>query len=442
MNRAVVYARLSDVRKGDTEGIERQLREAQTHADKLGVEVVEQLVDNDLSAAKSKRRPAFDRLMEGIRLNAWDVVILRSLDRWVRRPRELEDIIDLVEHSTVRVEAIHGVVELRTPQGRLHARLLTSVAMHEVETVEQRTRDWHADRAARGLPHVGAPGFGYLPDKVTVNEVEAEMIRDAAQRVLLGESLASIARDWTSRTERKWRANGVRRILMSPRTAGLRTHHGHITGEGVWPPILDRETWEHVGSLLRRPDRRVAPSNRDARLLTGIASCGVCRKTLNSKVVHGDRRYFCRHCHGVTVFAARLEGHVVERLCAWVDRGVVPESTEDRSRVLDAIAAAEADRDLLAAAVGAGGMTVGEWKIARGEIEVRLTELRRKLETDERTQLTKSWGAGKLSDKWETLPSSHQRRIVAAWIADIRVDPAVRGLNRFDSRRVHLAWRA
>src|SRR5690242_12351803 len=101
-DRAVVYARLSDVRKGDTQGIDRQIREARAHAKRLDVDVVEELVDNDVTAAKSTRRPAFERLMTGIAAGTWDVVVLRSLDRWVRRPAELERIIDVVEKSQVR----------------------------------------------------------------------------------------------------------------------------------------------------------------------------------------------------------------------------------------------------------------------------------------------------------------------------------------------------
>jgi site-specific DNA recombinase len=30
----------------------------------------------------------------------------------------------------------------------------------------------------------------------------------------------------------------IRRVLMSPRIAGLKEHRGEIVGEATWPPII------------------------------------------------------------------------------------------------------------------------------------------------------------------------------------------------------------
>lgn len=451
MKRAVIYARLSDVRKGETDGIERQVREAEAHAERLGVEIVERLVDNDLSAAKRKCRPAFERLMEGIAGNEWEVVVLRSLDRWVRRPAELERIIEVVEKSKVKVEAIHGEIDLRTRQGRLNARLVTAVAMNEVEATTERVTDWHKDRAARGLALHSQPGYGFhraigSPD-VTVVAEEAERIRDAAARVLAGVPLKTIVREWNAQEVpapgERWQSSTLRRILLAPRTAGLRVHRGEVVGDAVWPAILEREQWEQLGRLLRNPSRRTALS-RDARLLTGIASCGKCEQGLNHKMMGNARRYFCRHCFGTTVYAEHLENHVVASLCAFLDEPSLTDrlrGRDDTDTVAAEILTIEADLDSLAEEVAHGRLTLGEWKIMQAGMRARLEPLRARLA---RAQPEAEWvGRGvELAGLWDTQPPAQQRRTLTAWVEDVRVNRAIPGVNRFDERRVKVTFRA
>jgi hypothetical protein len=74
---------------------------------------------------------------------------------------------------------------------------------------------------------------------------EAELIEEAATRVLRGEGLRSIAMDWNERGVKivggsTWQGSAIRRVLMSPRIAGLKEHRGEIVGEATWPAIIDR----------------------------------------------------------------------------------------------------------------------------------------------------------------------------------------------------------
>lgn len=463
MKRGVIYARLSDVRKGDTEGIERQLREGRAHAERLDVEIVEELVDNDVTASKRKLRPDFERLMAGIAAGAWDVVVLRSLDRWVRRPDELERIIEVVEKGPpVAVEAIHGEIELRTRQGRLAARLLTSVAMHEAEAITERVIDWHADRAQRGLPLHSQPGYGFRRPKGTADlELvleEADRIREAARRVLNAEPLRSIAVSWDelgvpAPGAGRWTGTMIRRILLSPRTAGLREHRGEIVAPASWPAILDRETYDRVGRILTNPARNSVPiaGGRAPKLLTGIASCGRCSSPLNSKAGAKVRRYYCRHCFGTTITAEPLEELVEAMLFDAVDSPHLTrtlrrhETNVDTAAVADEIIRLETDLSELAAELGDGRLTMPEWKAARSGIDRRLTALRAELEHDTTSATLGPWAGkpGALRTAWEAeeLTVAEKRAVLAAVFETIVVGPAVMGDNRFNPERVRPVWR-
>lgn len=88
-------------------------------------------------------------------------------------------------------------------------------------------RSWSPEAAT-----TAAPGpFGYQADGMTVVEAEAELIRQAAQRLLAGETVGTILRDWlaqdvTTPQRNRWVASSFRRMLTSPRLAGLRVHQG------------------------------------------------------------------------------------------------------------------------------------------------------------------------------------------------------------------------
>ena len=54
----------------------------------------------------------------------------------------------------------------------------------------------------------------------------------------------------------KWQGSTLRRVLISPRIAGLREHNGEVVGKAVWPAIIDEATHDRLVGLLKNPSRR------------------------------------------------------------------------------------------------------------------------------------------------------------------------------------------
>jgi site-specific DNA recombinase len=72
-----------------------------------------------------------------------------------------------------------------------------------------------------------------------IEPAEAEAIKEAATRVMRGESIRSIAFDFNGRGVKpvaggRWAGSTLRRVLVSPRIAKLREHRGEIVGEATW----------------------------------------------------------------------------------------------------------------------------------------------------------------------------------------------------------------
>ena len=90
------------------------------------------------------------------------------VDRFFRSLRDLEDVIDICLETGAALVAASGEIDLSHDQGRLVARLLTSVAKAETERKGARQRAANDQQAKAGKRRTGGPRpFGYEDDHVT-----------------------------------------------------------------------------------------------------------------------------------------------------------------------------------------------------------------------------------------------------------------------------------
>jgi len=314
--RASIYCRISRDREGAGLGVRTQEKDCRDLAASLGASVVSVHTDNDLSAYSGKPRPGYLALLAEIRAGAVDVVLVWHTDRLHRSPSELEDYITACEPGGVATHTVKaGPVDLSTPSGRMMARTLGNMARYEVEHAIERMQRAKQRSAEAGTWKGGRRPFGYEADGVTIRETEAALIRRAADQILAGDSVRSIARDWnaagvTTTTGKPWQLHDPRRVLLRPRNAGLMEHKGEVIGEANWPAIIEPEKWRSVVRVLTEPSRQTNGGASAYRHLgSGIYRCGVCGAGLVANQRSGQRVYRCKALH-VTRTLADLDGFV------------------------------------------------------------------------------------------------------------------------------------
>src|SRR5215472_14847485 len=94
---AGIYARISSDQEGSGAGVQRQLSDCKRLAKQLGWPVVDEYVDNDISAYSARVRPEYRRLLDDIAAGVLDAVLVYHLDRLTRRPKELEEFLDVLD---------------------------------------------------------------------------------------------------------------------------------------------------------------------------------------------------------------------------------------------------------------------------------------------------------------------------------------------------------
>ncbi|MFB6567382.1 recombinase family protein [Streptomyces noursei] len=380
--RVVIYCRISDDREGKRWGVGRQEKVCRERAEHNGWDVVEVLVENDVSAFNGKLRPKYEQLLAMLRSGEANAVLALSNKRLQRDWRAAFAFLDLAEAQDVAIDTIKaGRYNLNTAEGRAQARRAAIDAQEESEEIGERVRDAKADNLAAGTYRGGPRPFGFEADGETPRSLlcpkcgategfsverecgscsaqainapgsEAWHVEQAMDTVIVNGSLRAACRDFKEagvRTvarrfkqadgtrgepeSREWQPTEMRRLLLRPRNAGLIDHHGEIVGRAAWPPLVPEEKWRACKAVLENPGRRTTTSNARVWLGTGRYRCYCGEAVRGSTGGVGGRakvgptgktwrpKYRCYTAKHVSREAASLDTYVVARAIARLSR--------------------------------------------------------------------------------------------------------------------------
>jgi site-specific DNA recombinase len=400
-----------------------------------GIELIEIFSDVGRSAYKESRanRPGLSKAMDHIHAGV-DVLVCWKIDRVARNTRDLLELIHEVETQGSSFASVTEQFDTATPIGKLVVTVIGALAEMESAIKSERIGAWQDHRRTTGATPTGPTPYGYRRERnrLIKNEAEAAVILEAAEAVLARESLRKITARLNqagARPEQPFTRRGLAAILTGPTTAGLREVEGEYLSSDAWEPILDRPTWEEVRAILTDPARRTGPGPDRRWLLSGLLECGGrddCGASMYARPHPYGPRYTCPSCH-LSIAAADTDDLVTRQVLdglnpeAWRrlrNRGSRAVDTEAMERELAELARQRRDKEIIPA----------EWEILRVGIIRDLEDA--------------AAGPVRLPDvadpraEWPDLALDARRLIVAAVISKIVVQPARRGLNAFDDRRI------
>ena len=232
---------------------------------------------------------------------------------------------------------VQGDIDLSTPDGRTMARVMVAFANKASMDTARRVARQKLEKATNGIGFSNYRPFGWNEDRLTLNEPEAEILRQAARDVLVGTGLFVIC----GRLNRQgiktvrgniWKTHAMRRVLRAPRIAGFAVYQRELLTDsagnpvrGRWEPILDEATWRAVDSILGNTKSRV--ERKPGGLLTNIARCGKCGTGMIIARKKGTFYYLCRGpdsggCAGVGISGPRLEAQIKALLFAYLNKEI------------------------------------------------------------------------------------------------------------------------
>jgi DNA invertase Pin-like site-specific DNA recombinase len=478
VRRVGIYVRISDDREGGGLGVKRQEDDCRLLAAALGWKVVEVYVDNDVTAAdRRKKRKDYLRMLADVESGHIDGILAWHPDRLYRQPAELEDLILLIEANDVEIRTkMAGELDLSTPTGRLHARMLGAIAKYEVEHKQERIKRKVQELVEAGKIHnSGHRPFGYtrvydgegprrkiIEDRI--NEVEAAYVRDWANRALEGESIYSLVVDANTRgiktsTGGQWTYQGMRYLLMSGRIAGLKEHKGVITGKAMWPAIIDPGDHEMLRALLaeRSMQAKEKGAQRNATAmkypLSGLVRCTCAEDHIRMKTSPSSNRkgsvYRCPPkgdggCGGRTIKISDLE-RVVERLLfARLDEVEPLDQTDPddpRPALETKLRRWEARKAELEEELVDGDRPAREIQAAIDKLNARIAQAQRQIAEHSVKTRVMEVDAAELRHAWKDYPVPRKQSVYRGLIEKILIHPATRPFNVFNPDRIEVIWK-
>jgi len=465
--RAAVYDRVSKDKRGDARSVGQQEAENRAVCAAAGWAVEAVYTDNDRSASRfaTKDRPDWQRLSAELEAGSYEVLVLWEPSRG---SRDLVVWATLLAVCRARGVLIHITSHNRTydPREAREWRTLAEDGVdsgYESEKTSARITRSVAMNAAKGRPH-GKLLYGYrrtydpasgamvaqVPDEAT-----APVVREAARRVLAGETPNAVARDYNRRgvaaprgSERGWDLTQVRRLLVNPGYAGKRVHRGEVVADAGWPALIDPADHAALVAKLTDPRRRTQHDSAVRHLLSGILRCGVCGSTVRVQKQRGAyQAYMC------------VNGFHTARKMAWVDEYVEAVIIERLSRpdVAELLASGDSDdADVLTArrevaelrarldgfydAAAAGDVTPAALARIEATLTPRIAAAEQRSYPRRVSPVVAQLAGDHAAEVWAELPITAKREVITT-LMDVRLLKGRTGVRTFDPSLVEITWR-
>lgn len=459
--RAVIYARISDARDGDTAGVDRQVADCRDFIDAHGMTVVEEFIDNNRSAYRpGGKRPAYDAMLRLVSDDLVDVIVCWATDRLYRQLTDLETLTGLLTQHGVRVRTVKsGDIDLSTADGVMHAGMLAVVAKHESMKRGERVTRAARDRAEQGRFGGGVRRIGYTKGNTDLVPEEADAIAWAYRAVADGASIREVWREWNRRGLKgsqggRIQPSQITTILRRPLNAGLTAYKGELlAGKSEAPAIIDVDTWRKVNAILADPTRTTAPRGRTTRaLMTGLMTCGVCGTKMYRNRRGRSTSPYIYTCH-LARHVARDSKTVDANMTALVREYLVKNAaklrrpTSSKSTKVDK-SAAQAEKlraklDDLALLLAAGDLDARDYARATKDVRMRLDALDAQVAASNGRPATAAiLRADDIGAAWDALDSDGKRAVMSELFDSIVVDPVgpIGGNAGMDN--ITVTWRA
>lgn len=275
--------------------------------------------DEAMTGTKGNREN-FQQLLDACRRHEVDMIITKSISRFARNTVTLLEAVRELKELGVDVFFEEQNIHTLSADGELMLTILASYAQEESRSASENQK-W---RVRKGFEKGELLNWrfmlGYDIDKngISINQEEAEIVRDIFRRFLEGESLNGISRylnnsNIAGALGGRWTPQNVRRILSNEKYTGnalLWKHfnNNHIEkkkmvnrgefpmyyAEGTHPAIIDETTFAAAKAKLDQISELTAGrAKRTYNAFSGIICCAQCGRSYKRITNHNHHSWNC-----------------------------------------------------------------------------------------------------------------------------------------------------
>ncbi|GEM_PF-793419 len=313
------YIRYSSEAQVDSLSLSAQLRQIIERAAADGAEIVVVFADAAQSAYYKRDRPAIKAMFEAAKLNLMELLYAHKVDRLARRVEWFIYIMKELDESNVVLCIVDQHVDLLTPEGKLIAGMLSSLAQFYSENLSNETGKGRYESWKQGY-HNGAPPLGYYSARQgsrKVGQIHPEvgpLVKEMFERYSTGLYSDQQLMKWLEAhpvAEKYGIAltkDGIRELLQNPYYTGKLRYKGHkvrqkdvtyrktpaLLGNGLHQPLIDEDLFDRCRVVRAERASVVAIRQKTARthLLQAVAFCSECGTRLWAQTLSNCETYY------------------------------------------------------------------------------------------------------------------------------------------------------
>ncbi len=296
--RVFIYSRVSSPHQAQHgHSLEAQPEDLGGWAEAQGWHVLGELTDPGRTG-RTADREGFNALMEALRVQRPDAVVVTRLSRFMRNARLTLNAVHEMRALGVALVCKDEPIDTRQRGiADMFLAILATLAEWESDRLSEYAKATHQRLIAKGQWPAGSPPFGYHYDKesysLTVNPERAEVVRlifslyvdrPMGMDRLVGE--LAVRGVPAPKGGRVWNKSRIAQILADPIYIGR-----HRLGISA-PAIIDKDVFDRA-QRHRATNSHMHPARKDPWPLQGRLRCSECGTTLRCDYSKGHRYYRC-----------------------------------------------------------------------------------------------------------------------------------------------------
>ena len=270
---------------------------------------VDGYIDEGLSAATTKKRENFHRMVEDGKAGLFDLIITKEITRFAR------NTLDSIQYTRELLNAGVGVffqndnINTLDEDSELRLTIMSGIAQDELRKLSSRVKFGHAQAIKKNVVLGNSRIFGYVKDggRLVIDEDEAPMVRELFELYATGEySMKQIETLFWEKGYRNHNGKKIAHTTMSGMISNPK-YKGYYVGNKVkvidlftkkqkflppeeWvmfkdesgeivPAIVPEELWDRANAVLKKRSEDVKGRQgicNHANLLTGKLYCTHC----------------------------------------------------------------------------------------------------------------------------------------------------------------------
>ena len=282
-----------------------------------GYEIYKVYKDAGISAKTGNHRPAFEELKEDIRNKKCNTIIVLKLDRLTRSVYDWENIMRFLDENNAYLDCANDDINTTNANGRMVARLLTTVSQNEIERTSERTKIGLAGAIKVGnIPNKAPFGYKHINKKLVVDPLTKDEVIRIFNLYYEGNSYQTISNIYNEEKvfgKTNWCDSTILRILENEiykgdYVHGKRTNHPTYY-ENVVEPLVSKELWEEC-QVQKRKNSRNYKRDKEYLFLQKLR-CPKCNRILGGNATrkkNGKVYYYyqCNTCK-ITIKEIKIE---------------------------------------------------------------------------------------------------------------------------------------